>query len=135
MMSEKTKRWRQSNGLEGMALDLWMSGVLVLGLAAGIPAAEEQASLPRVESMPDLPSPLLIRDWKEVGRDYVVFVLDETKTGKHLPLVEYDAFPHGMFVLPSYVGAWGEEDGSDQRHGAGGVGNAARFRHDGLQRS
>ena len=82
--------------------------LLLLSIAFSVSGEVEQAVLPRVESMPDLPSPLAIRDWKTVGRGYIAFVLDDDKSGEHLPVVEYDALPNGMFVLPSYV-AHGEK--------------------------
>ncbi len=83
--------------------------ILVFGLSFTFfpfsPAAE-QIDLPRVEAMPNEPSPYVLRDWKKTGRDYIHFSLDETKQGEHLPLMQWLNESNGwkMFFLPSYVG-------------------------------
>ncbi len=74
--------------------------------ALSFSVATEQIDLPRVETMPNEPSPYVLRDWKKTGRDYVQFSLDETRLGEHLPLMKWmnESSGRKMFFLPSYVG-------------------------------
>ena len=46
----------------------------------------QQIAVPRIDLMPDKPSPYLMRDWKKVTVDYDNFVFNTTKTGTYLPL-------------------------------------------------
>ncbi len=70
-----------------------------------------QISIPRIDQMPDLPQPLLIRDWKMVAHDYDSLVFNLNKTGQYLPLVRLGTpgqfnYPGNTPVfLDSYVGA------------------------------
>jgi hypothetical protein len=70
-----------------------------------------QLSNPRIDLMPDLPTPLLIRDWKTVALDYDSFVFDITKTGEYLPLSrlgtqgQFNYADNTPIFLDSYVGA------------------------------
>src|SRR4030042_4886913 len=72
-----------------------------------------QLSISRIDQMPDLPAPLLIRDWKTVAYDYDSYVFNINKTGQYLPLSRLGA--QGQFnyadntplFLDSYVGADG----------------------------
>src|SRR5688500_19820086 len=64
--------------------------VLCIGLlsaVSSIHAQVEQVSIPRIDLMPDEPSPYSMRDWREVAMGYDSFVYDITKTGQYLPLV------------------------------------------------
>jgi hypothetical protein len=68
-----------------------------------------QITVPRVELMPNEPSPFNVRDWQEVALKYDSFVYDVTKTGQHLPLsyllpsgINYPQNP--FFGLHTYVG-------------------------------
>ncbi len=60
--------------------------------------------------MPDLPSPLVIRDWKAVTLDYDNFVFNNGKTGQYLPLIRNGTegqfnYPNNTPIfLDSYVG-------------------------------
>ncbi|MBN2366725.1 MAG: laminin G, partial [Calditrichaeota bacterium] len=47
----------------------------------------QQITIPRVELMPNLPSPYEMRDWQKVTVEYDQFVFDFTKTGQYLPLI------------------------------------------------
>lgn len=62
----------------------------------------------RVDWMPEIPSPYVMRDWKQVTEDYDSFVFDFNKTGEFLPLIHWDQsqqnYPQKTFNLPSYVG-------------------------------
>ncbi len=47
----------------------------------------QQVTVPRIDLMPNLPSPYLMRDWKRVARGYDSLVFDFSRTGTYLPLV------------------------------------------------
>jgi hypothetical protein len=49
-------------------------------------AFAQQISIPRIELMPNLPAPYLLRDWKQVAIDYDNFVFNTSKTGTYLPI-------------------------------------------------
>jgi len=48
----------------------------------------QQISISRIDQMPDKPSPYLMRDWKEVAKNYDNFVFDVSKSGTFLPLTK-----------------------------------------------
>jgi len=48
----------------------------------------QQISIPRIDQMPNLPSPYLMRDWKQVAIDYDNFVFNTTKSGTYLPITK-----------------------------------------------
>ncbi|MFA4839576.1 MAG: hypothetical protein WC703_08885 [Candidatus Neomarinimicrobiota bacterium] len=69
----------------------------------------QQISISRVEQMPNLPSPYLMRDWKQVAQGYDNLVFDLTRTGQYLPLVWINTntinYPsHSSFGLHTVVG-------------------------------
>jgi hypothetical protein len=70
-----------------------------------------QLNISRISQMPDLPAPLLIRDWKTVAHDYDSFVFDTNKTGQYLPLSrlgtqgQFNYTDNTPVFLDSYVGA------------------------------
>ena len=76
-----------------------------------VTAQTGQLNIARISLMPDLPAPLLIRDWKTVARDYDSYVFDMTKTGQYLPLSrlgaqgEFNYADNTPIYLDSYVGA------------------------------
>ncbi len=80
-------------------------------------AQPEQLNISRIDQMPDLPSPMQIRDWNSVALDYDSFVFDLNKTGQYLPLSRLGSpgqfnYPDNTPVfLDSYVGA---DDHSNQ---------------------
>ncbi|HER08649.1 MAG TPA: T9SS type A sorting domain-containing protein [Bacteroides sp.] len=47
----------------------------------------QQIAIPRIDLMPDLPQPYLMRDWKQVARGYDSLVFNENMTGPYLPVV------------------------------------------------
>ena len=49
-------------------------------------ANAQQISIPRIDLMPNMPAPYVMRDWKKVALNYDNFVFDVTKTGTYLPL-------------------------------------------------
>ncbi|NTW26217.1 MAG: hypothetical protein HGA37_16070, partial [Lentimicrobium sp.] len=72
-----------------------------------------QLTINRISQMPDLPSPLLIRNWDAVTINYDNFVFDMQKTGQYLPLSRLGTqgqfnYPDNIPIfLDSYVGADG----------------------------
>jgi len=70
-----------------------------------------QLSISRIDLMPDLPTPLQIRDWNAVTVDYDNFVFDLQKSGQYLPLSRLGTagefnYPDNIpLFLDSYVGA------------------------------
>ena len=69
----------------------------------------QQINIPRVDEMPNMPQPYIMRDWKHValGYDSIVFNLDIE--GEYLPLVKqysntYNYPEHGSFYMQTYVG-------------------------------
>lgn len=54
-------------------------GTVLLALA-------QQVHIPRIDQMPNMPAPYLMRNWKQVAVDYDNFVFDINKTGTYLPL-------------------------------------------------
>jgi hypothetical protein len=68
-----------------------------------------QIAIPRVDLMPNQPTPYNVRDWKEVALRYDSLVYDLQRTGQYLPLsylipagVNYPE--RGSFGLHTYVG-------------------------------
>ncbi len=52
--------------------------------------SQQQISIPRIDSMPNMPSPYLMRDWKKVAFGYDSLVFDLNAKGEYLPLVWVD---------------------------------------------
>lgn len=78
-------------------------------LAWRLAAQPGQIAVPRVEQMPNSPTPYNMRDWRQVALRYDSFVYDLQKTGQYLPLcavqpagVNYPQNPG--FRLHTYVG-------------------------------
>ncbi len=75
-----------------------------------------QIDIERVQQMPNIPSPYIMRDWKQVAIDYDAFVFDFTKTGDYLPLIWWDTsqvnFHRDGFGMPSYVGRFDQTGGT-----------------------
>ena len=64
--------------------------LVCLLLARFLGAQSGQIAIPRVDLMPDQPSPFSMRDWKNVAIQYDSFIYDKNKTGQYLPLVNYN---------------------------------------------
>ena len=71
-------------------------------------AAESQIVIPRIEEMPNLPQPYLMRNWKKVARDYDTLVFDHNAKGRFLPIIWIDKSHIGWdedgFGLPAALG-------------------------------
>ncbi len=69
----------------------------------------QQVSIPRIDLMPNIPSPYLMRNWRQVAMGYDSLVFNTSLTGRYLPLSRtYTAttnYPgQTSFGLQSYVG-------------------------------
>ncbi len=69
-----------------------------------------QVAIPRIDQMPDQPTPFNVRDWRTVALQYDSFVYDVDQTGQYLPLVtlqergfNYPGNP--AFQMVTYVGS------------------------------
>lgn len=75
-----------------------------------VSAQSGQLTISRIGLMPDIPSPLLIRDWKKVAQDYDSFIFDINKAGTYLPLSrlgtvgQFNYADNTPIFLDSYVG-------------------------------
>ncbi len=74
----------------------------------------QQIDISRISSMPNFPTPYLMRDWKNVTIGYDSLVFDFSQTGEYLPLVWTDGnsvnYPtHNRFGLHTAVGSSGAE--------------------------
>jgi hypothetical protein len=73
-------------------------------------AISQQINIPRIDEMPSLPSPYIMRDWSDVARKYDSLVFDRNRTGSNWPLVSLGTsginYP-GIkpILMDSYVGA------------------------------
>ena len=77
--------------------------------ATGSLSHAQQIPIPRIEQMPNLPSPYEMRNWKEAAIGYDAFVFDLDKTGQYLPLAWLNTstvnYPeHDSFGLETVVG-------------------------------
>lgn len=74
------------------------------------PTASATSKIPYIENFPKLPSPLVIRNWKQAATDYHTLAFNPAASGQYLPLLyEYNVttaagFSGAAFGLPSYVG-------------------------------
>ncbi len=68
-----------------------------------------QRPVSAIEKMPNLPQPLVLRDWKKVARDFDRLAFDFDTTGPYLPLAWWDDrrinYDIVGFALPAYVGS------------------------------
>lgn len=88
--------------------------LLVIGLQPGIGidllrGQAGQLPVPRIELMPQQPSPYNLRNWKQVARQYDSMVYDVNITGTYLPLISIGAsginYPQRKTIkLHTYVG-------------------------------
>jgi hypothetical protein len=83
--------------------------ICFLGCVHIVYAQSGQLAVPRVNMMPNQPTPYNVRDWKQVAMRYDSFVYDVQKTGQYLPLtfinpagVNYPQRP--SFRMHTYVG-------------------------------
>lgn len=83
--------------------------MIILAVVLLTPARAQQTNLARVEQMPNLPAPYLMRDWRSVAVAYDSLVFNLDVQGEYLPLVWIDPntvnYPaHASFGLHTVVG-------------------------------
>lgn len=83
--------------------------LVFLGCFGTLIAQPGQIAIPRIDQMPDRPTPYNLRDWRRVGLQYDSFVYDVNRTGQYLPLIalldrgsNYQDNP--AFQMDTYVG-------------------------------
>jgi hypothetical protein len=86
----------------------WFSWSALFFCGASL-AVSQQVSIPRIDLMPNSPSPYFMRDWRSVARGYDSLVFDFNRTGTYLPLVWLNTntqnYPlHDGFGLHTVVG-------------------------------
>ncbi len=69
----------------------------------------QQIAITRIEAMPSMPQPYLMRNWKQVAAGYDSLVFNPENQGQYLPLVFFNSqgvnYPgHGFFGLHTVVG-------------------------------
>ena len=74
------RKWIKLNLLLTTIIILVMSGTMF----------SQQINISRIESMPNMPSPYLMRDWKNVAVGYDSLVFNKNLTGTYLPLIWTD---------------------------------------------
>lgn len=67
-------------------MHLKITSIILLLTAQTLLGQSGQVAIPRVELMPNQPSPYNMRNWKQVALRYDSFVYDLQKTGQYLPL-------------------------------------------------
>jgi len=77
--------------------------LVALTLAFAGTAGGEQRAIGRVQQMPRLPRPLVVRDWPQLAREYYELLLDPATRLDGHPLVAVDASTN-QYKIPSYVG-------------------------------
>jgi hypothetical protein len=80
-----------------------------IALVCTTPVLAQQISIPRIDQMPAMPDPYVMRNWKAVARGYDSLAFDLTRSGPYLPLVFLNTstvnFPlQPSFGLHTYVG-------------------------------
>jgi len=77
--------------------------LVALKLAVTSAVGGEQFVIPRVQRMPRLPEPLVVRDWPQVAKQYYELLLDPATRLDGNPLVVVDTSSN-QFKIPSFVG-------------------------------
>lgn len=106
----------------------WFLLIYILFAGFFTEISPQQISVNRIELMPNIPFPYVMRDWKNVAMGYDSLVFDFNRTGNYLPLIwlntstinypEHNSFglntvvgttspasSEGINVLPSVIGA------------------------------
>ncbi|MGF7048222.1 hypothetical protein J2T13_002729 [Paenibacillus sp. DS2015] len=78
-----------------------------------------QKRINKIQQMPNIPEPYLLKDWRGTALAYDQFVFDFTKQGEFLPVGWWDRTHHNLdedtFGLMSYVGKFSQgTDGSQE---------------------
>ena len=86
--------------------------IVLVVFSIGSWAQTGQLGIDRISQMPDLPTPYLMRDWKQVALDYDQLIFSSQDTGEFLPLLTLKSqginYPElSPILLQSYVGSNG----------------------------
>ena len=89
-------------------LKIWIHTLLFI-LISFTEISSQQIKIARIEQMPNIPSPYIMRNWKEVAVGYDSLVFNFNLTGDYLPLGEITTnttnYPaHNSFILHTVVG-------------------------------
>jgi hypothetical protein len=93
--------------LSGTVRVLIAAALLSIGIVQTIRAAEQTPIIRQVQLMPDVPSPCIIRNWKQVAIAQDKLLFNPNATGQYMPLFHLvrDARQKVFtFGLPDYVG-------------------------------
>ena len=83
--------------------------ILILLLCSPVLLSGQQIDIPRINTMPDLPDPYLMRNWTEVAHGYDSLVFDASISGEYLPVlffrdVSVNYPDHPSFGLHTAIG-------------------------------
>jgi len=102
-------------------IDMWKRIAAVMLSLMGIVLVNtsghaQQIAIPRIDQMPDMPSPYTMRNWKRVALAYDSLAFDLARSGQYFPLAFLMANPvnypgQTSFGLHSYVGDGRSETG------------------------
>ncbi|MFZ1454966.1 MAG: laminin G, partial [Saprospiraceae bacterium] len=89
--------------------------IFLLILTKLVAGQQGQINISRIESMPEQPTPYLMRDWKSVAIKFDSFIYDNNRSGQFLPLVSYSAnginYPSQKQIkLHTYVGTFSQQN-------------------------
>lgn len=92
-------------------INIFTISPLLFLIAGALHAQQGQINIPRIQSMPNLPAPYNVRDWKLVARQYDSLVFDMNAAGQYLPLSYKKSsglnYPENeTFGLVTYVGTF-----------------------------
>jgi hypothetical protein len=93
---------------------LLAAAVVAMGAKWSNAADDEAARIRQVRLMPDMPSPCIIRDWKQVAIDLDHLLFDPNAPGQYMPLLHLLKDDRGnviAFGIPDYVGDLRQPDG------------------------
>ena len=97
-------------------IDWKLAGMAFLGFCAarGVYASDNDGNIRQVQLMPNIPTPCIMRDWKQVTLKQDKLLFDPSLTGQYLPLfhlIKDDQQKVITFGLPDYVGDLRQADG------------------------
>lgn len=84
------------------------AALLAVALLALAPASADPLRIDRVEAMPAMPEPYILRDWRQVALDLDALLFDLDREGRYLPVAWWVDDPNHegrvTFGLPAYIG-------------------------------
>jgi hypothetical protein len=91
-----------------LIINAWLVAAILIAVSCSTDKSIEQISINRVETMPYLPEPYKMLDWKEVAINYDQYVFDHDLSGNYLPFIWLDDsgrnFPQQTFGLFTAIG-------------------------------